>query len=475
MRKVTIFLFSVVILLASFGVTLGQTRQEESLGESAERAGQLREALKDYVAALQSVADGSADDQRLREKIIKVVQKLDPPPALPEEAEKYMIRGGLAVKSAKTKEDFNSAIAEFKKALRIAPWLADGYYNLGLVQAEAGDHQGAISSLKFYLMAAPSARDAQAVRRKIIELEYLQETFPNRSITIVAPYPPGGVADLTARSVGAVMERILKNSVVVLNKTGAAGAEGMSYVANSKPDGYTLLLTPSSISTIPEIVALFGRKPAFTLDQFFGIARLNADPPLLVVGATTPWKTVKELVEDGKKRPGEITYSSSGVYGTAHVPMEMFLHAAGLRMRHLPTGGVSSALTAVLGGHAAMGALPPAIAPYLQARKILALATWGRSRLAAFPDVPTMKELGYDIEYYVWAGLFSPRNVPANAIKVLRDATRQAIQDPEFKGAMEKIKTSIAYQDTDEFRAWWERDAQSLAKVIKRIGRIDSK
>jgi len=302
------------------------------------------------------------------------------------------------------------------------------------------------------------------------------EPYPNRSVTIVVPFPPGGIADLTARPLASVLERIFKQPVVVVNKSGAAGAVGMQSVAIAKPDGYTVMVALVSISTIPEVDALFGRKPAFTRDQFVGIARLNADPPILVVGTDTPWRTVKELVEDGKKRPGEIRYSSSGIYGASHVPMEMFLHAAGLRMRHLPTTGGAPAMTAVLGGHAAMWASPPALAvPHLKAGKIRALATWGATRLAAFPDIPTMKDLGYEIEYYLWAGLFAPKNVPAHVAKVLRDATRQAAQDPEFKNAMEKIQTPIAYQDADEFRAWWDRDAQILAGVIKRIGKIESK
>jgi tripartite-type tricarboxylate transporter receptor subunit TctC len=302
------------------------------------------------------------------------------------------------------------------------------------------------------------------------------EPYPTRPVTIVVPFPPGGIADLTARPLASAFERVLKQPVVVANKTGAAGAAGMQSAAIAKPDGYTIMVALVSISTIPEVDALFGRKPAFTREQFIGIARLNADPPLLVVGADTPWKTVNELVEDGKKRQGEITYSSSGVYGASHVPMEMFLQAAGLNMRHLPTTGGAPAMTAVLGGHAAMWASPPAIAvPHLKAAKIRALATWGATRLTAFPDIPTMKELGYNIEYYLWTGLFAPKNVPANVVKVLRDATRQAVHDREFNNAMEKIQTPIAYQDADEFRAWWDRDAQILAGVIKRIGKIESK
>ena len=157
-----------------------------------------------------------------------------------------------------------------------------------------------------------------------------QEKYPNRPITIVAPFPPGGVADLTARPVAAAMEKVLKNPVVVVNKTGAAGAVGMSSVANAKPDGYTLLMALSSISIIPEADKLFDRKPAYTMDQLVPIALISADPTIFVVNADRPWKSVKEFVEDAKKRPGEISYSSSGVYGTLHMAMEMLSHSAEL-------------------------------------------------------------------------------------------------------------------------------------------------
>lgn len=133
-------------------------------------------------------------------------------------------------------------------------------------------------------------------------------------------------------------------------------------------------------------------------------------------------------------------------------------------------------MTAILGGHAAAWASPPALAePHLRSGKLRALATWGAARLAAFPDVPTLKELGYDVEYYLWAGFFAPKSVPAHIVKTLRDAVRQAVQDPEFKNAMSKIETPIAYQDADEFKAWWDRDAQILAGVIKRIGKVEGK
>jgi tripartite-type tricarboxylate transporter receptor subunit TctC len=252
-----------------------------------------------------------------------------------------------------------------------------------------------------------------------------QEPYPTRPVTLVVAFPPGGIADLTARPLAPALERHLKQPVVVANKPGAAGAVGYQSVAIAKPDGYTLLIGLVSISTIPEVDTLFGRTPVYSREQFVGVARLNADPTVLVVNADTPWKNLKDLLEDARKRPGEITFASSGPYGASHVPMEMLLQAAGgLKMRHLPTAGGGPATTAVLGGHAQMWASPPALAlPHIKAGKMRPLASWGATRLAALPDVPTLKELGIDLEYYVWTALFAPRNIPPPVLKTLREAT----------------------------------------------------
>ena len=139
---------------------------------------------------------------------------------------------------------------------------------------------------------------------------WAQEPYPTRPISIVVAFPPGGVADNTARPVAAALERILKQPVPIINKAGAAGAVGNQIVATSKPDGYTLLMALVSVSVLPEVDKLFGRPQNYTLDQLTGIARINADPSMLVVRADAPWKTLKDLVEDAKKRPGEIGRAS---------------------------------------------------------------------------------------------------------------------------------------------------------------------
>src|SRR5512132_1220854 len=272
-----------------------------------------------------------------------------------------------------------------------------------------------------------------------------QEPSPSRPLTLVVPFPPGGVADLTARPVAAAMERTLKQPVGVVNKTGAAGAVGMQSAATSKPDGYTLLLALSSISIIPEADKIFGRPPAFTVDQFAPVALISADPTILVVRTESPWKTAKEFIEDAKKRPNQISYSSSGIYGTLHMAMELLSHAAGIKLRHVPYNGAGPALTALLGGHVeALASGPSVVLPQIKAGKLRALAGWGDKRVAALPEVPTFKELGYpDAEFYIWAGVFAPKGTPEPLLAKLRAAAREAVNDPDFKTAMDKIETPI--------------------------------
>ena len=304
-----------------------------------------------------------------------------------------------------------------------------------------------------------------------------QEAYPNRPISLVVPFPPGGVADLTARPVAAALEKTLKNPVAVLNKTGAAGAVGMQFVAASKPDGYTLLLALSSISIIPEADKIFGRAPAFTVDQFEPIALISADPTVLVVRAESPWKTAQEFIEDARKRPDQITYSSSGVYGTLHMAMELLQQAAGIKLRHVPYPGGGPAVTALLGGHVdALASGPSVVLPHIKAGKLRALAGWGDQRIAALPEAPTFKELGYPgAEFYIWAGLFAPRGTPEPVLAKLRESMRTVVADPDFKAAMAKLETPITFRQGGDFRAFFEADAKRLAEGVRRVGKIEAK
>ena len=303
-----------------------------------------------------------------------------------------------------------------------------------------------------------------------------QDAYPSHHITMVVPFPPGGVADLTGRPTAFAMEKILKQRIIVENKAGAGGAVGMAYVDNAKPDGYTIMMALSSISIIPEAEKLFERKSPYQMNQLAPIALISADPTVLVVRADSPWKTVKDLVDDAKKRPGKISFSSSGIYGTLHMAMEMFAQAADIKLWHVPYTGGGPAMNALVGGHVdALASGPSAVIGQIKGGKLRPLATWGEKRLAALPEVPTFKELGYDVEFYIWSGLFAPAGTPAPVMAMLRSAARQGVEDAEFKAIMTKIETPIYYLDAPEFQKFWDKDAAMLAGAVRRVGKVEDK
>jgi len=303
---------------------------------------------------------------------------------------------------------------------------------------------------------------------------FAQSDYPNKQVTMVVPFPPGGVADITARPLADVLGRILKQPVIVENKAGAGGGVGMQYVARAKPDGYTILMALSSISIIPEADKVLGRDPMFQLNQLVPIARFTADPTVLAVRADSPYKSVKDLLDAAKKAPGTIPYGSSGNYGTMHVPMEMLNAAAGTKMLHVPFTGAGPAVVALLGGQvAALSTGPSTVMGHVKSGRIRVLATWGESRHPALPDVPTLKELGYDATFSQWTGLFVPAGTPQPVIEKLREASRAAVADPAFKTALEKVETPIQYLDQPQFKAFWDRDATKLAQVVQKIGKVE--
>jgi len=305
---------------------------------------------------------------------------------------------------------------------------------------------------------------------------HAQDTYPSRPISIVVGLPPGGVADLIARPLAFAMEKTLKQRVLVENKVGATGAIGTTAVANAKPDGYTTLLALSFISITPEAERLFDRKPPYEMSQLAPIALISADPAVLVVRADAPWKTAQDFIDDAKKRPAKINYGSSGIYSVNQLAMEIFAHAADIKLWHIPYTGVGPAITALLGGQIeALSSGPSAVIGQVRGGRMRALGSWGEKRLQALPDVPTFKELGYDAEFYIWSGLFAPSATPPAVMAVLRNTVRSAVEDPDFRGAMAKIATPISYLDAPEFQAFWDRDAKMLAAAVRRIGRIEGK
>lgn len=307
-------------------------------------------------------------------------------------------------------------------------------------------------------------------------LAFAQENYPTKPVTMIVPFPPGGVADIVGRPLAAAMERTLKQPVVVVNRTGAGGAVGMAVVAKSAPDGYTVLMGLSSISIFPVSDRINGKAPAYEMKDFAPIALVTADPTVLVVRGDSAYHTLKDFVAAAKANPRKINYSSSGVYGTLHVAMEIFANAAGIQLFHIPYQGGGPAVTALLGGQVeALASGPAAAIGQIKGGKMRALASWSDKRLALLPDLPTFKELGYDAEFYIWSGVFAPAATPGPVIQRLREAVRNAVGDADFRNAMDRVATPISYLDAPEFQKYWDQDARRLAVALEKIGKVEQK
>jgi len=304
-----------------------------------------------------------------------------------------------------------------------------------------------------------------------------QDAWPTKPISMIAPFPPGGVADIVGRPLAASMEKTLKQPVLVVNRSGAGGAVGTTVVAKAAPDGYTILMSLSSISVFPVSDPMNGKPEPYRLSDFAPIALVTADPTVLVVAADGPYKTIQDFIASAKAYPNQINYSSAGIYSTLHVAMEMLAGAAGIKLFHVPYQGGGPAVAALLGGQVhALASGPAAAIGQIKAGKMRALAGWGAKRLPMMPELPTFQELGYkDVEFYIWSGVFAPAATPAPVIMRLREAVRAAVADPLFTGAMAKVQTPISYLDAPEFRGFLAKDAARLKTAVEKIVPMDAK
>jgi len=318
-------------------------------------------------------------------------------------------------------------------------------------------------------LAAASALGGRALPARA------QAAWPLRNISVVVPFPPGGQADLAARPVADALQRELGVGVIVDTKGGAGGKIGNAFVARADPDGYTLLCALSSLAVLPEADRLFGRASPYEMSDFAPVARILADPTMLAVSASSPWKTLGDFVAAAKAAPGTIPYGSSGSYGTLHVAMEMFTSEADIKLLHVPYSGAGPALNALLGGNVrALASAPGVLKPQADAGAIRVLANWGAERVPSFPDVKTFRELGYpNVEFYIWAGIFAPRATPLPVIDKLRGAMKAAMADPSIIKVFEGAGSPPAWLDAPDFGKFVDAGSARLIKAVQKIGKVD--
>jgi hypothetical protein len=305
---------------------------------------------------------------------------------------------------------------------------------------------------------------------------FAQHNFPNKPVSLIVPFPPGGAADQPSRLISQALFNVWQQPAVVLTKPGAGGAIGAAFVANSTADGYTLLATNPSMIIVPEADRMFGRQATFDINHFVPLGLLVADPIVLVVKADSPWKAYKDFIAEAKAKPGEITYGSSGAYSASHIPIEMLANAANIKLRHIPFSGGGPAILALLGGHITTTASSPtAVVNQIKSGTLRALVVTGNKRLSSLPDVPTAIELGFkDAEFYLWIGLFAPAKTPDHIVQTIRsDLQKAATQENGFIQNMAKLGATTDYRDAPAFSEFLAKDAERIKATMLKIGKVD--
>ncbi|SNS49521.1 Tripartite-type tricarboxylate transporter, receptor component TctC [Noviherbaspirillum humi] len=276
----------------------------------------------------------------------------------------------------------------------------------------------------------------------------LAQSYPNRPITFLCPWPAGGTADATMRVLTKEMARHLGQPVVFENRPGASGMIGSRAIAAAAPDGYTIGQIPISVTRFSQL----GTVNFDPLKDFTYLARTSGQTFGIVVRSDAKYKTLADLVKDAKANPGRINYGSAGVAGATHVGMEEFCLAAGIRMNHVPYKGGAPALTDLLGGQLDVLVDSSSWAQYVETGKLRLLATWGAERPPRFKNAPTLKDAGYDVVVDAPNGVGAPAGLPPEVEARLRDALRKAVASAEFRQACEKIDAPVMYQDAADYR-----------------------
>jgi tripartite-type tricarboxylate transporter receptor subunit TctC len=290
-----------------------------------------------------------------------------------------------------------------------------------------------------------------------------EKPFPSRFLEVVVPFAPGGAVDNSIRMIGAEAEKILGQKITVLNKPAGGSVEGQRYVANAKPDGYTLLAMTSSLVT-----NILTKKVDYTLDSYEPLLMYSFDPMLFVISASLPYKTLAEVIAAGKEKP--LTASTPGKANSKHIAGMILAEKTGMKFNFVHTKGASEGVPMIAGGHVQAGCWSWAeVKPLVEQNKIRPIALMAETRDSDLPNVPTFKELNYDILYGAWRGIAAPKGLPPAARKTLIDAFTKAVKSPAVTEKFDKAGFPVVYKDADGFRKYAEQDYKDLKKMLEEL------
>ena len=298
----------------------------------------------------------------------------------------------------------------------------------------------------------------------------IAQDYPTKAITLISPWPAGGGIDLLARAFASVAEKYIDKPIVVVNKTGSFGTVGTLAGAQAKPDGYTLCMGLSQQNYIIILDRLAGRKPSFSMEDFVILGRLTESPNIFLVPYNSPWKTIQQALADIKAHPDTYSCSSGGRYGVSHLPLELLASELGLKFRSVPYDGGGPALMAVVGEHVHFAAqFPGTSLPKIRAKQLRGLAQFGEKRVKNYEDIPTFKELGYNVVYAPWFGMLAPKGTPPPIVEKLRTLVKQVTSDTAFIDIVEKIGDQVNYADAETLKKIIQKEYDEIHKLIERL------
>lgn len=294
------------------------------------------------------------------------------------------------------------------------------------------------------------------------------DTFPSRNITLIVPSAAGGFADTIARYLANAMQKTLKKQIIVDNRSN--GTVAFVSVARAEPDGYTLLLSPPSVTVLHEATRALGEKPPYEFNQFAPIAMITADASVILVRSDATWKTAQELFADARSRPGQISYASSGTFGSSHLAAERAARAANATLLHVPYRGGAPSMTALLTRDVDFTIQSPIVTSQnIATGAVRAIATTGPERLPSLPDVPTLKEQGIDVVDIIWSALFAPAKTPPATIEIIRAAVKDALASDELQRQIEKSGAEIHPLYGKDMEQFLAEESPRMTAIVREL------
>jgi tripartite-type tricarboxylate transporter receptor subunit TctC len=290
------------------------------------------------------------------------------------------------------------------------------------------------------------------------------EVFPNRTITLIVPYPAGGATDVVTRPLAEGARKVLGQSIVIDNRAGGGGAVGVGAIVGKKPDGYLLAVAVESLHRSSYINKL----PFDTVKDLSPIIGFSGNLYGILVRADSPHKTLKDLLEYIKANPGKVSYMASGVGTSGHIAMEeLAVKAGNLKLSHVPSKGDQESSAALLGGHVDFISTSSGFIPLVEAGQLRLLAVYSSKRAKKFPNVPTVAELGYNVVQEAPIAVFGPKGMPADITKILHDAFKKAMDDPAFLQAMDKFQMPVLYMSSADLGKYWAQAYIDAGEQVK--------